>query len=124
MNNKSTEILTRKLKAYDFAIEIVKQYTNLSIFIITITITFMKDIIINLSCGGKVLLIAIIILHFSSLVCGMFAIKKHTTEMEPDYEIELSIEQGFAPIMASIQIILFYIALILSMVLGFIIIFS
>ncbi len=110
--------LSRKLKAYEFATDIIKQYSNLSVIIVTFTATFAQKISEKISVCSKFIAISIWILYLLSLILGLAAQQKLTAEIEPDYGRELTIKNSDASKLASAQIILFYIALILTVIFG------
>ncbi|HAT8621981.1 TPA: hypothetical protein ACGAEL_001544 [Legionella pneumophila] len=119
-NNKNDDgILQRKLKAYEFASDVIKQYSNLSVLLLGATVVFINKITNNSPCMyKKTLIVFAVILYLLSLFFGLLASKIFTTEIEPDYERDLSIRKSQASKFVLIQIICFYLAFFITLFLG------
>ncbi|HGC5653728.1 hypothetical protein [Legionella pneumophila] len=118
-NDKKDEILQRKLKAYEFASDVIKQYSNLSILLLSATVVFIKKLTNDSSCIYiKGIIIFAVILYLLSLFFGLLASKMLTTEIEPEYKRNLSIRRSQASKFVLTQIICFYFAFLITLFLG------
>ena len=70
-------------KAFDFACETTKQLITLSTGIITVTITFSKDILAMGKGGHNIILMASWILFLLSIILGVWTLMALTGELEP-----------------------------------------
>lgn len=73
----------RKKKAFDFASDSAKQLITLAIAIITVTISFAKDVFKTESSLAKYCLAASWFIYLSSILFGIMALLALTGELEP-----------------------------------------
>lgn len=114
----------RKIKAFEFAVGVVKQFLTIAIAIIAVTATFSATIINEFSLCSKLILVSSWIAYLMSIILGLFSLMKLTTIMEPEYGIKSpSIKGGIAAKAVLWQIILFGLGLILTFLFGVITLF-
>lgn len=125
-------------KAFDFAADVTKQLITLSTAIITITITFSKDIVNFVDTSVKNYLLWAWILFIATVFFGIWTLLALTGNLQPlkkeknnddaseskknnvnDYESECSINSINIRIPSMLQILCFIIALIFTIVYGF-----
>ncbi|GAT63506.1 hypothetical protein [Paludibacter jiangxiensis] len=125
-------------KAFDFAADVTKQLITLSTAIITITITFSKDIISNFENNpAKDYLLWAWILFIATVFFGIWTLLALTGSLQPlkkvakntqnetvsntekSREIDCSINAGNVRIPSIMQIICFMVALSFTIVFGF-----
>lgn len=115
----------RKLKAFELASDVVKQFLTLAIAIVTITATLTEKYFASIFFYSKLMLMISWLAYLISVVCGLSALMKLTTEMEPGYGVQnISIKGGLCAKFALWQIITFSIALIFNVVFGLFGLFS
>ena len=110
---------TRLEKAFEFASDATKQLITLSTAIITITITFAKDIFGG-SINNKALLMISWISFLLSIVFGVGTLLALTGELEQteNNQREPTIRKKNVTLPSILQILLFIIALSLTIVFG------
>lgn len=124
-------------KAFDFAADVTKQLITLSTAIITITITFSKDIISFSDTSAKDYLLWAWMLYIATVVFGILTLMALTGSLQPmkkqasnsnnedsanvvkEAEEECSINAGNIRVLSIVQIVCFISALVLTIIYGY-----
>jgi hypothetical protein len=115
-----SELDPRIQKAFDFAQESTKQLITLSTAVITLTITFLTDVVKEAPAGSAAWLQAAWIFYLVSIVFGVFALLALTGSLGSRKEAASpSIYSKNIVVPSMAQVVCFFTAVALTLVFGF-----
>lgn len=116
-----TNFNEQRQKAFDFCADVAKQLITLATGIIVITITFSKDFIIHVNDSAKLWAYWAWFVYLASIVLGMLTLLALTAELEPRKpSTNTPTIRGAAATYSGLQIILFGVAISLTILFGII----
>lgn len=108
-------------KAFDFAADGTKQLITLSTGIVTLMITFSKDVLGGAPAGARILLIFAWVIYLLSITCGVWTLLALTGSLEPAQTNQAppaSIRGRNVTLPSIVQILLFVLATALTVAFG------
>lgn len=109
----------QRQKAFDFCADATKQLLTVATAVVTLTITFAKDFVVNVRPSAKIWAYLAWGGYLASIVCGVITLYALTAELEPTAPMHrpASIRKG-ASGWSFLQQLFFVVALILTVVFG------
>lgn len=109
----------QRKKAFDFCADATKQLLTVSTAVVTLTITFAKDFVVNVRPSAKIWAYLAWSGYLASIVCGVVTLYALTAELEPSEPMDRlpSIRKG-ASGWSFLQQLFFVVALILTVIFG------
>lgn len=109
----------QRKKAFDFCADATKQLMTISTAVVTLTITFAKDFVINVRPSAKIWAYLAWVALFLSILSGIFVLLALTAELEPKDPMHrpASIRAG-ATGWSFLQQVMFLVAIILTVIFG------